>query len=86
MDVFRILGGRPLFGSIEASGAKNAVLPIFAAALLTKERCTVRNVPDLSDVRFMGQVLGAVGATVELKRRSGRNAGQTTERSRSTLT
>ena len=65
MDVVRIQGGRPLRGEITISGAKNACLPIFAATLLTEETVTLENVPDLSDVRFMGEILGYLGAEVE---------------------
>ena len=64
MDVIRIEGGRPLKGRITAGGAKNSVLPIFAACLLTEEECIIRNVPDLSDVRYMGRILEHVGASV----------------------
>ena len=64
MDVIRITGGSPLEGRVEASGAKNSVLPIFAACLLTDEECVVRNVPDLSDVRHMARILEHVGAEV----------------------
>ncbi|RME71168.1 MAG: UDP-N-acetylglucosamine 1-carboxyvinyltransferase [Verrucomicrobia bacterium] len=64
MDVFRVNGGRPLRGTIQVSGAKNAVLPIFAAALLTDEAVTIRNVPNLSDVRFMAEIMRHLGAEV----------------------
>src|SRR5205085_2224641 len=49
------------------SGAKNAVLPILAATLLTSEPCTVRRVPNLSDVKFMGQILTWLGAEVRVE-------------------
>jgi UDP-N-acetylglucosamine 1-carboxyvinyltransferase len=65
MKVFRIEGGTPLSGTIEVSGAKNAALPIFAACLLTDEPCTIYNVPDLSDIRLMAELLQNLGATVE---------------------
>lgn len=65
MDVIRIRGGRPLSGSVRVSGAKNAALPILAATLLTDEVCTIENVPDLSDVRFMAEILRYMGAEVE---------------------
>lgn len=68
MDVIRIQGGRELSGRIEASGAKNSVLPIFAACLLTDEECVIRNVPDLSDVRFMAEILTYLGAEVSRER------------------
>ena len=65
MDVMRIEGGNPLSGSIAVSGAKNAALPIFAATLLTEEPCILENVPNLSDIRFMAQILEHLGAEVE---------------------
>lgn len=65
MDVIRIEGGKPLSGSVKVGGAKNAALPIFAAALLTPEPCIIDNVPDLSDIRFMADILRHLGATVE---------------------
>lgn len=60
-----IKGGVPLRGEVRISGAKNAALPLMAAALLTDEPCVIRNVPDLSDVKFMGQILQSLGATVK---------------------
>ena len=65
MDVMRIEGGNTLSGSISVSGAKNAALPIFAATLLTEETCILENVPNLSDIRFMAQILEHLGAEVE---------------------
>lgn len=65
MDVMRIEGGNPLSGSISVSGAKNAALPIFAATLLSEETCILENVPNLSDIRFMAQILEHLGAEVE---------------------
>jgi UDP-N-acetylglucosamine 1-carboxyvinyltransferase len=67
MDSLLIKGGVPLHGEVAISGSKNAVLPIMAAALLTAEPCVIRRVPDLSDVRFMAQILNWLGAKVELK-------------------
>ena len=58
-------GGRRLAGRVRISGAKNAALPAFAAALLTEEEVVLRNVPDLSDVRYMARILGHLGAEVE---------------------
>jgi len=65
MDKFLIKGGTPLHGEVMVGGAKNAVLPIMAATLLTAEPCIIRRVPNLSDVRFMGQILTSLGATVK---------------------
>lgn len=67
MDSLLIKGGVPLHGEVQISGAKNAVLPIMAAALLTSEPCVIRRVPNLSDVRFMGQILTWLGAEVRFE-------------------
>jgi UDP-N-acetylglucosamine 1-carboxyvinyltransferase len=67
MDSLLIKGGVPLRGEVTISGAKNAVLPIMAATLLTQEPCVIRRVPDLSDVRFMAQILTWLGAEVQVK-------------------
>jgi len=64
LQVARIRGGHVLQGSVRAAGAKNAALPLLAAALLTPETVTLRNVPDLSDVRYMAEILGHQGAVV----------------------
>src|SRR5438045_3812083 len=65
MDKIRIHGGHPLSGSIKISGSKNSALPILAASLLTREPCTIRRVPDLSDTNYMLQILKHLGAEVE---------------------
>lgn len=65
MDVLRIKGGRTLCGEVTVGGAKNACLPLLAATLLTDEPCVLRNVPDLSDSRFMLEILRHQGADVE---------------------
>ncbi|TVP79658.1 MAG: UDP-N-acetylglucosamine 1-carboxyvinyltransferase [Puniceicoccaceae bacterium] len=62
MDVFKVSGNGPLHGEIQVSGAKNAALPILAATLLTEEPVVLRNVPDLSDMRSMLEILQHVGA------------------------
>src|ERR1700720_3899290 len=67
MDSFLIKGGVPLHGDVTISGAKNAVLPILAATLLTPETCVIRRVPNLSDVKFMGQILTSLGAEVKME-------------------
>ena len=65
MDSFLIKGGTPLHGEVQISGAKNAVLPIMAASLLTSEPCLIRRVPQLTDVHFMGEILESLGASVK---------------------
>jgi UDP-N-acetylglucosamine 1-carboxyvinyltransferase len=67
MESLLIKGGVPLHGEVSISGAKNAVLPIMAATLLTNEPCVIRRVPKLSDVRFMGQILTWLGAQVKFE-------------------
>src|SRR5450759_3618273 len=67
MDSFLIKGSVPLHGEVAISGAKNAVLPIMAATLLTSEPCVIRRVPNLSDVKFMGQILTWLGAQVRFE-------------------
>ncbi len=64
MDKLIIKGGCPLKGRIRASGAKNSVLPIMAASLLTDEEVIIRNVPDLRDVRTLSSLLGELGTEV----------------------
>lgn len=54
----------PLKGSVRISGAKNAVLPIMAAALLAEEKCIIEDVPDLKDVNVMSAVLRSLGSEV----------------------
>src|SRR5262245_53212098 len=65
MDSLMIKGGTPLHGDVTISGAKNSVLPLMAATLLTKEPCVIRRVPDLSDVQFMGKILTSLGVNVK---------------------
>ena len=64
MDIFRISGGSPLHGKVKVSGSKNSALPLFAASLLTDEETILDNVPDLSDVNFMAEILAELGADV----------------------
>lgn len=65
MDVLRIRGGNALRGEVMVGGAKNACLPLLAATLLTDEPCILRNIPELSDSRFMREILEHQGAQIE---------------------
>jgi UDP-N-acetylglucosamine 1-carboxyvinyltransferase len=67
MDKIRIVGGRPLEGTVRISGAKNASLPELCAALLTPEPVVLDNVPEVRDIRTMGRVLQALGAAVDFR-------------------
>ena len=69
MDSFLDQRRVPLHGEVAISGAKNAVLPIMAATLLTGEPCVIRRVPNLSDVKFMGQILTWLGRAGALRGR-----------------
>ncbi|HEX6662800.1 MAG TPA: UDP-N-acetylglucosamine 1-carboxyvinyltransferase [Gaiellaceae bacterium] len=64
-EAFAIEGGRPLSGRVRAAGNKNGALPILAACLLTSEPVTLRNVPRISDVETMIELLSDVGADVD---------------------
>ncbi len=57
MEKLVISGGDSLHGTVYVGGSKNAALPIIAATLLTGEPCVIRGVPDLSDIRFMCDIL-----------------------------
>lgn len=65
MTHFRIQGGRKLSGEIESGGSKNAALPLIAAALLVPNKVTLRQIPDLTDVHVICQVLESIGAVTE---------------------
>ncbi|MDP8234292.1 MAG: UDP-N-acetylglucosamine 1-carboxyvinyltransferase [Candidatus Saelkia tenebricola] len=67
MDKLIIKGGQRLEGSVTASGAKNAVLPILAATLLTDEKCCIENVPELRDVRTMVKILEGLGVNISFE-------------------
>src|SRR5579859_7584805 len=67
MESFLIKGGVPLHGEVQISGSKNAALPIMAATLLTDEPCVIRRIPDLSDTRFMAEILKSLGAEVKFQ-------------------
>src|ERR1700685_250764 len=69
MDKLQIQGGVPLEGEVRISGAKNATLPILAAALLADDPVVVANVPHLQDVTTTIELLGRMGATVTIDER-----------------
>ena len=61
MDRIRIVGGRPLNGTIPISGAKNATLPLMIASLLTDQTLILDNVPRLADVDLLQRILSNHG-------------------------
>jgi len=66
MDSFVIRGTCRLEGAVRVSGAKNAVLPVMAASILTGGTCILENVPDLRDAKTMMQLLEVLGGSVSL--------------------
>ena len=64
-DRFLVEGGHRLEGRVRVSGNKNAAIHTMAATLLTSDDCYLENVPAIGDVRFMVEILRALGATVE---------------------
>ena len=67
MDKLVIQGGRPLNGSVKVSGAKNAVLPIMTATIITPGSYKIKRVPDLRDTRTMISLLEIIGAEVNFE-------------------
>ena len=65
MEKFVVWQAQPLCGKVRISGAKNAALPILAACLLTEEICVIENIPPLSDVKNMLNILTGFGAQVD---------------------
>ena len=65
MSKLVVNGGRPLAGTLQVDGAKNAALPILAASIIGKDKITLTNCPALRDVENMRGILGAVGVTSE---------------------
>ncbi|MGL4812453.1 MAG: UDP-N-acetylglucosamine 1-carboxyvinyltransferase [Beijerinckiaceae bacterium] len=76
MDRIRIVGGKPLTGTIPISGAKNAALPLMTLALLTDDTVILDNVPRLTDVMQLLRILGNHGVDHSI---SGKRVGQQTE-------
>ncbi|KIA90310.1 UDP-N-acetylglucosamine 1-carboxyvinyltransferase [Pedobacter kyungheensis] len=65
MNAFEITGGIKLKGEITPQGAKNEALQILSAVLLTEEKVTISNIPDIKDVNKLIELLGDLGVTVE---------------------
>jgi len=64
-NAFEIIGGKPLKGEIVPQGAKNEALQIISAVLLTEEKVTISNIPDIKDVNKLIELLGDMGVTIE---------------------
>ncbi len=68
MSRLHITGGNRLSGEVKIQGAKNSVLPILAATLLTSGRCVLKNCPKLSDVESAVEILKYMGCEVEFEK------------------
>lgn len=64
MDKIEITGGCPLSGNVSIQGSKNAVLPMIAASIMTDEKVTLLNCPDIDDVKTMLKILESIGCKV----------------------
>ncbi|MDR1670014.1 MAG: UDP-N-acetylglucosamine 1-carboxyvinyltransferase [Oscillospiraceae bacterium] len=65
MNALSISGGKPLSGSVRVQGAKNSVLPILAATILSREPCVIHNCPGLLDVEYTIRILRHLGCNAE---------------------
>ena len=65
MARYEIHGGNTLSGTVTISGAKNAAVAILPAALLVQGKCRIENVPDISDVRILLDIISGMGAKIE---------------------
>jgi UDP-N-acetylglucosamine 1-carboxyvinyltransferase len=66
MEKLMIEGGTPLEGTVQISGAKNSAVALIPAAILADSTVTIDNLPDISDVRLLGELLKEIGGEVEL--------------------
>jgi UDP-N-acetylglucosamine 1-carboxyvinyltransferase len=64
LDRFQIVGGSPLVGEVNISGAKNSILKLMAVTLMAPGKYTLRNVPDIADVSMMGELLTSLGCSI----------------------
>ena len=64
MEKFVVTGGKPLFGEVNISGAKNAAVAIIPAVILCDEPCQIENIPNISDVALISRILQQMGANV----------------------
>jgi len=65
MEQYIIKGGNPLVGDVEIGGAKNAALPVLAAAIMSDETVMIENLPDVDDINVMLEAISCIGATVQ---------------------
>ncbi|MBT6066498.1 MAG: UDP-N-acetylglucosamine 1-carboxyvinyltransferase, partial [Proteobacteria bacterium] len=70
MESLLIKGGRALNGSVRVGGAKNAALPVLISSLLTDQDLLISNVPHLRDITTTLELLGRLGANIEIDEKS----------------
>lgn len=66
MDKIIVGSSRPLYGSIDISGAKNAAIPIIFASLITETKCIIENLPTISDVTLSLEILKTMGCKIRM--------------------
>jgi UDP-N-acetylglucosamine 1-carboxyvinyltransferase len=67
LEKFVIAGGRPLEGEVSISGAKNSVVAVIPAAILVDGQCTIENIPNISDVKTLINILKDLGAEINFE-------------------
>ena len=70
MEKYVINGGRPLYGEIDVSGAKNAAVAIIPAALMVNGVCRLENIPQISDADMLMTILEHLGAKIRMVNRN----------------
>ena len=65
MEQYIIKGGNPLVGEVVIGGAKNAALPVLAAAVMTDGKCMIDNMPDVRDINVLLQAMQEIGADID---------------------
>jgi len=78
-EVLKVVGGKPLKGSIKAAGAKNSITKLLVASLLSDKRCTFYNVPDIGDVEVTVALCKEIGMDVNWDKEAGVMEVQTKE-------
>lgn len=64
MKLITVCGGNKLYGSVDIGGMKNSALPVIFATILTKNKCVIENVPNVSDISLSFEILRLLGASV----------------------
>ena len=65
MDKLEVFGARKLKGNVRISGSKNAALPILAASILSNKKITLKNLPNVKDIKTMIKLLESIGSNIK---------------------